>query len=205
MPLKKGLDWFPLDTRLDEKFELIEAEFGMTGFAVVIKLFQRIYALNGYYCEWTKRVALLFSRSCGVGGNAVEEIVKASLRLGIFNREKYDAYGVLTSSGIQKRYLDAVVRRKEPQLREELRLVSLDEIRENVYILGEDADISPQRRVEKTRGDYRREEKKREEDQSRDDAAYAYVPSPSDEEIPIDLDAMMERYRKSLQKMNPTP
>ncbi|MBQ4336486.1 MAG: NAD-binding protein, partial [Lentisphaeria bacterium] len=42
MNVKKGLDWFPLDTRLDDKFELIEAEFGAAGFAVVIKLLQRI-------------------------------------------------------------------------------------------------------------------------------------------------------------------
>ena len=42
-PIKNGVDYFPLDVHLDKKFELIEAEFGLTGFAVVVKLLQRIY------------------------------------------------------------------------------------------------------------------------------------------------------------------
>ena len=41
-PLKDGVDYFPLDTVLDTKFELIEAEYGLTGFAVVVKLLQKI-------------------------------------------------------------------------------------------------------------------------------------------------------------------
>ena len=31
---KSGIDYFPLDVILDEKFELIEAEYGLTGFGV---------------------------------------------------------------------------------------------------------------------------------------------------------------------------
>lgn len=34
-PLKQGLDYFPLDCQVDVKFELVEAEFGLTGFGVV--------------------------------------------------------------------------------------------------------------------------------------------------------------------------
>ena len=66
--MKSGLEYFPLDVHLDEKFELIEAEFGLTGFAVIVKLFQRIYGGQGYYCEWTNEVALfvqpLLRRGC---------------------------------------------------------------------------------------------------------------------------------------------
>ena len=36
--LKNGIEYFPLEVYLDEKFELIEAEFGLTGFGVVVKL-----------------------------------------------------------------------------------------------------------------------------------------------------------------------
>ena len=59
---KSGLEYFPLDVVLDDKFELIEAEFGLTGFAVIVKLFQKIYGGQGYYCEWTNEVALLFAK-----------------------------------------------------------------------------------------------------------------------------------------------
>lgn len=110
-PVKSGVDYFPFDVHLDEKFDLIEAEFGLTGFAVVVKLFQKIYGLRGYYCEWTNEVALLFGRTCGLGGNAVSEIVRASVKRGIFDQEMFDKYGILTSKGIQDRYFEAVSRR----------------------------------------------------------------------------------------------
>lgn len=121
-PTKDGLDYFPLDVMLDEKFELIESEFGLTGFAVVVKLYQRIYS-RGYYCEWTNEVALLFSRSVGLGGNVVSEIVSASIRRGIFDQGMFEKYQILTSAGIQKRYFEAVSRRKDTEVDQRYLLV----------------------------------------------------------------------------------
>ena len=72
---KSGIDYFPLDVVLDEKFELIEAEYGLTGFGVIVRLLQEIYGKAGYYIEWTTEVALLFARKVGLGGNVVSEIV----------------------------------------------------------------------------------------------------------------------------------
>ena len=62
-----GLAYFPLDVHLDSKFELIEAEFGLKGFGIVVKLLQKIYGGEGYYLEWTNEVGLLFSRHVGEG------------------------------------------------------------------------------------------------------------------------------------------
>ena len=62
-----GIPYFPLECQLNEKFQLLEAEFGLKGFAVVVKLYQRIYGSHGYYCEWTTDVELLFSMQIGVG------------------------------------------------------------------------------------------------------------------------------------------
>lgn len=52
-----GVKYFPSDVYLDDKFELIEAEFGLIGFAVVVKLYQKIYSI-GYYCEWNDDVVI---------------------------------------------------------------------------------------------------------------------------------------------------
>ena len=57
---KSGLPYVPLDVTLDNKFALIEAEFGIKGFGVIVKLFQEIYGGQGYYAEWTDEIALLF-------------------------------------------------------------------------------------------------------------------------------------------------
>jgi len=142
--LKSGVDYFPLDVHIDDKLELIEAEFGLVGFAVVVKLWQKIYAGLGYYCEWNDEVALLFAKKNYVGGNVVSEILDASIRRGIFDKELYDKYGVLTSKGIQKRYLNIVKRRKKIEFFGEYLLISVPEDMENVYIKAKNAYINPE-------------------------------------------------------------
>lgn len=155
---KSGIDFFPLDVALDKKFELIEAEFGLTGFGVVVHLLQEIYGGEGYYIEWTEEVALLFARRIGLGGSVVSEIAEASIRRGMFDKEKYDEYRVLTSRGIQKRYFEAVSRRKVLEVDFNILLVDVAQIcpnvdirAKNVNISFKNADISKQSKVEKSR------------------------------------------------------
>lgn len=140
--MKSGLEFFPLDCQLDDKLELIEAEFGVTGFAVIVKLWQKIYASDGYYCEWTKEVALLFGRRNGLSGNVVSEIVSSALKRGIFSKELYDKYSILTSNGIQKRYLEATSRRKKVLVKKEYLLVTDTQNYKNVDISSKNVNIS---------------------------------------------------------------
>lgn len=137
---KSGIDYFPLDVDLDTKFQLIEAEFGLKGFAVIVKLFQRIYGEQGYYCEWNDEVALLFGRNTGLGDSVVSEIVTASIRREIFDKALYDQYGILTSRGIQKRYWEAVSRRTSVEFKEEYLLFCDIKKKENVNILSENVN-----------------------------------------------------------------
>ena len=139
-PEKKGVEYFPLDVVSDDKLELIEAEFGLTGFAVVVKLYQRIYGL-GYYCEWNDEVALLFAKRLGVGGSAVSEIVSAAIRRSLFDEKIYNEYGVLTSRGIQKRYFEIVARRKNVEVEQRYLLIPRTQLPENVRINSENADM----------------------------------------------------------------
>lgn len=155
---KAGLDYFPLDVTMDSKVELIEAEFGLTGFGVVVHLLQEIYGKAGYYIEWTNEVALLFARKIGLGGSAVSEIVDASIRRGMFDKDLYDKYHVLTSKGIQKRYFEAVSRRKQIEVDYNILLVDCAQFLKNVdikqvhvNILSKNADNSKQSKVEESK------------------------------------------------------
>ncbi len=155
---KSGIDYFPLDVSLDAKFDLIEAEFGLTGFGVVVHLLQEIYGKAGYYIEWTEEVALLFARKVGAGGSVVSEIIEASIKRGMFDKEIYDKYRVLTSRGIQKRYFEAVSRRKVLEVDYNILLVDVAQIctgadiqAKNVNIFSKNADISKQSKVEESR------------------------------------------------------
>lgn len=166
--MNNGINYFPLNVHLDDKFELIEAEFGLKGFAIVVKLFQKIYGQQGYYCEWTEDVALLFGKNVGLGGDAVSEIVRAAIKRGIFDSELYDKYQILTSRGIQERYFEAVSRRKEVEVRKEYLLIKVDQIyknvrilNENVNILSKNVNISEQKKVEESKVKEKRVEERK--------------------------------------------
>lgn len=134
---KVGLDYFPFDVCLDDKLKMIEAEFGLTGFGVIVKLWQKIYGGDGYYCKFDEEVALLFAGEVKAGVNVVSEIVNAAVGRGIFDKGLYEKYGILTSHGIQVRYLEAASRRVRVAVEERYLLLSVHEIRGNVDIIEE--------------------------------------------------------------------
>ncbi len=137
-PTKAGLDYFELDCHMEAKVRLIQAEYGLKGFAIVVKLYQKIYGEFGYYCEWNEDSSLLFMSENGVSSreekNLIKEIVSACIRRDIFSEEIYKKYGVLTSVGVQKRYLNAVSRRESVELKKEYLLVSVGKNSNNVVI-----------------------------------------------------------------------
>lgn len=139
-----GIPYFPLDVTLDTKFALIEAEFGIKGFGVIVKLYQQIYGEQGYYIEWTDEVELLFAKRLGLSQSSVSEIVKACVRRGIFDGETFRKYSVLTSKGIQERYLKAVGRRIRVEMNDQYLLLCNAEIPKNVVISAKNVDISSQ-------------------------------------------------------------
>lgn len=134
-PFKAGLDYFELDCHMDEKIRLIQAEFGLKGFAVVVLLFKEIYGGQGYYMSWDDDRLLLFMSDNGVAGgdkNLIEEVILACIKRGIFSEKLYQEYQILTSSGIQKRYLNAVARRGKVELKKEYLLVNVGKKEINV-------------------------------------------------------------------------
>lgn len=113
--MKCGLKTFPLPIDLSDEVKLVEAEFGVNGFAVYIKLMQAIYS-RGYYMKWDIDTELLFIRDyclSAVGRNLVSEIVACCVRRGVFDIQLYQKYSILTSKRIQETFLVAMQRSKE--------------------------------------------------------------------------------------------
>lgn len=144
-PTKEGLDYFPLDVDMDQddKVALIEAQHGVTGFAIVVKLLMKIYK-NSYYYDWTEKEQLLFSRVINVDINTLNEVVNDCVKWGIFSEKMYDKYKILTSNGIQIRYLEAASRRQKVKISKEHLLISNPKINEykNLVIDGINVDIN---------------------------------------------------------------
>lgn len=122
-PFKQGLDYFPLDTNIDNKLEIFESEYGLLGFGFIIKLFQKIYS-NGYYLEWNEYSPGLLKKEIGIEKEQINEMINFCLNINLFNKNLYSNFSILTSKGIQKRYFTVSKRRKE-----------LKEIIKNDYIL----------------------------------------------------------------------
>lgn len=132
---KAGLDYFELDCHMDSKVRLIQAEFGLKGFAVFVKLLQEIYGEHGYYCEWTKDKELLFASENGLNSGSsglLHEIVEACIKRDIFSEELFRKYGILTSEGVQKQYLKATVKRKVISMKKEYLLLNEPKNKEEV-------------------------------------------------------------------------
>jgi len=134
---KVCLDYFEFDCHMDEKVRLIQAEYGLKGFAVFVKLLQEIYGGCGYYCEWTQDRELLFASENGMNGGSQQllgDIVAACIRRNIFSERLFKKYGILTSSGVQKQYLKATVKREVVELKKEYLLISVPINMKNVVI-----------------------------------------------------------------------
>jgi hypothetical protein len=144
--VKSGLDYFPLDVDTDDKFELIEAKHELIGFAIIIKLFQRIYKA-GYYLEWNDEKLLIFKKSINVDINTINDVINDCLKYGIFNEALFKKYKILTSSGIQKRYFQACERRKILNLHKEFIIVDINETNVNINWINDDK--STQRKEKK--------------------------------------------------------
>lgn len=141
--MQVGIQFFPLETVTDDRMKLIEAEFGLTGFGVAVRLWQKIYSQSGYYIEWNDEVALLFAKDVGLGGSVVSEIVSALIRRNIFDQVLYKKYHILTSKEVQERYLEAVKRRKTITVFEEFLLIDVTLLSENVNIIKKNVCKNP--------------------------------------------------------------
>lgn len=136
-PTKAGLDYFELDCHMEEKVRLIQAEFGLKGFAVLVKLYQKIYGGFGYYCEWTIDSLLLFMSENGLPSdnkNLIADIVAACIRRNIFSEQLFNDFNILTSEGVQKRYLNATSKREKIELKKEYLLIAVPENSKKVVI-----------------------------------------------------------------------
>ncbi len=135
-PAKQGLDYFALDVTMNDEVEIIEATHGLEGFAILIKLFQKIYS-EGYFYEWGDKEQILFSKRVSVDRNKVASIVNDCINWGIFSKTMFEKYNILTSKRIQNHYLASVYKRSNIEIIKDYMLIKSDITdRSNVTYIG---------------------------------------------------------------------
>lgn len=155
-PTKKGIDYYPIDVDFlqDIKVRKIMRACGVQSITILISLLSSIYRDEGYYVVWDSDMSFLVADEVGASEGAVLEVVNKSVQVDFFNKRYFDKYKVLTSRGIQKRFLEAVTRRKRIDLISEYLLVNIDiEYKNlvNVYIYSINDGRSTQSKEEKSK------------------------------------------------------
>lgn len=110
-PIKEGLDYFPLDIDFfsDQKIMMTEQEYGPKGGYIAVRLLCWVYK-EGYYLKWDSKTALVLAKCVGDGvtGALVSEVVNALVTNEFFDKDLFNRCAILTSAGIQKRWLHII-------------------------------------------------------------------------------------------------
>ena len=136
-PTKKGLDYFPLDVDFlsDLKVRRIIKACGKEAVHILVALLANIYRDEGYYVLWDDDLAFLVADEVGTKEGTVEELVRKAVQVKFFDKDIFDKHSVLTSKGIQNRYILATKERKKVEL--EFKYLLTNEVnRSNISING---------------------------------------------------------------------
>lgn len=136
--MKKGIQYFSMDVDFftDSKIQFVDARFGAKGIVITIRLLTLIYR-QGYYITWNDDEAFLLAKSVGdnVTASLVSDVVQELVKRGFFNEELFNSFKILTSRGIQERYLEACKRRKSVEMDERYLLYERPEKIPNLHVL----------------------------------------------------------------------
>lgn len=107
-PVKKGLVYFynDVDFYQDIKIRKLIRRKGGQAATVYHILLCEIYR-QGYYLQWDDDIPFLIMEVCGFDETYIKDVIDYCIQVGLFDKHLYDEDGVLTSIGIQERYLAA--------------------------------------------------------------------------------------------------
>ena len=135
--------YFRLDCDLfqDRKLKRLMRRWQNDGLAVYIALLCEIYRDKGNYILADKDLIADNADTCLLDDDRTSNIFRDCIELGLFDRQLYEHRELLTSRGIQARYLDimAVLRRKAG-IDAEYSLISSEEIGDNSATIDDDSE-----------------------------------------------------------------
>lgn len=108
--IKQGLVFFTFDCDLfkDRKVRLLERQHPRVGTLVYLYALCEIYRDKGYYVPADDILYDEIETSIKLELGEGAEVIASCVKFGLFNKEIYNSFGVLTSLGIQRRYNEAV-------------------------------------------------------------------------------------------------
>lgn len=125
-PIKQGLSYFPFDVSFfsDRKVRKIIRGCGPASPTILICLLCNIYEDQGYYILWDKELPFDIADTIGVPEGTVKELVKKAIDVDFFDKEMFEKEHILTSRGIQSRFMESTKKRKDVSIKKEYWIIS---------------------------------------------------------------------------------
>lgn len=126
-PTAKGVEYFPLNVNFinDLKVRKLLLSCGAEAIAVLIYLLSTIYKDEGYYVELHEDEIDLIALDVNVTPEFVLEVINKACEVRFFDVNLYENFNILTSKGIQERYLKITERRKNSVVITQFNLINV--------------------------------------------------------------------------------
>lgn len=125
--IKTSLDYYRVDTDRyqDIRIKRLKKVFRGNGIAVYDYILCEIYRVRGCYIEWDESTVFDVAEYFDLKESQVREIVNYCCSVGLFDKELLASGSVLTSSAIQRRYIEmcTAAKRREIVIPEEYRII----------------------------------------------------------------------------------
>lgn len=127
-PTAKGVEYFPLNVNFinDLKVRKLLLSCGAEAIAVLIYLLSTIYKDEGYYVEIHEDEIDLIALDVNVTPEFVLKVINKACEVRFFDVNLYNNFNILTSKGIQERYLKITERRKKSVVITQFNLINVD-------------------------------------------------------------------------------
>ena len=127
-PKAKGVEYFPLDVGFlsDLKIRKIMLSHGPASIAVLIYIFAAIYKDEGYFMSIKEDEISLIALDTNLDADYVKQVINRACEVELFSFRIYDNFRILTSKGIQNRYLKITERRKSVKINADINLINVD-------------------------------------------------------------------------------
>lgn len=126
-PTAKGVEYFPLNVNFinDLKVRKLLLSCGAESIAVLIYLLSTIYKDEGYFVEIHEDEIDLIALDVNVTPEFVLEVINKACEVRFFDVNLYENFNILTSKGIQERYLKITERRKNSVVITQFNLINV--------------------------------------------------------------------------------
>lgn len=127
-PTAKGVEYFPLNVNFinDLKVRKLLLSCGAESIAVLIYLLSTIYKDEGYFVEIHEDEIDLIALDVNVTPEFVLEVINKACEVRFFDVNLYNNFNILTSKGIQERYLKITERRKNSVVITQFNLINVN-------------------------------------------------------------------------------